>query len=139
MRRKTVWRLPGLVFERLNRAGNDRLLSLVGQGRFEICLSVPIVLEYETVLMDQLEHLHLTRADVDDFLDYFCTVGKRQEIHYLWRPFLKDPKDDLILELAVAGSCEAIVTYNSRDFAGTEKFGVRILTPAQFLKNIGEL
>src|SRR5690349_14255873 len=89
-----------------------RLLSLVGQGHFEICLSVPIVLEYETVLMDQLEQLHLTGADVDNFLDYFCSVGKRQEIHYLWRPFLKDPKDDLVLELAIAGSCEAIVTYN---------------------------
>jgi putative PIN family toxin of toxin-antitoxin system len=116
-----------------------RLLSLVGKGRFEICLSVPIVLEYETVLLGQLEHLHLTGADIDDLLDYFCSIGKHQEIHYLWRPFLKDPKDDLVLELAVAGNCEVIITYNGRDFAGTERFGIRILTPGQFLRRIGEL
>jgi putative PIN family toxin of toxin-antitoxin system len=113
-----------------------RLLSLVGTGRFEICLSVPVVLEYETVL---LERLHLTATDVGDLLDYFCSVAKQQEIHYLWRPYLKDPKDDLILEAAVAGGCGAIITYNRRDFGGAEKFGVRILTPAEFLRRIGEL
>jgi putative PIN family toxin of toxin-antitoxin system len=116
-----------------------RLLSLVGTGRFEICLSVPVVLEYETVLLDQVEQLLLTASDVGDLLDYFCHVGKQQEVHYLWRPFLKDPKDDLILEAAVAGGCEAIITYNRRDFTGAEKFGVRVLTPGQFLKRIGEL
>jgi predicted nucleic acid-binding protein len=57
---------------------------------------------------------------------------------YLWRPYLKDPKDDLILEAAVAGNCEAIVTYNRRDFTGVEKFGIQILTPGQFLRRIGE-
>jgi putative PIN family toxin of toxin-antitoxin system len=113
-----------------------RLLSLVGTGRFEICLSVPVVLEYETVL---LERLHLTATDVGDLLDYCCSVAKQQEIHYLWRPYLKDPKDDLILEAAVAGGCGAIITYNRRDFGGAEKFGVRILTPAEFLRRIGEL
>ena len=70
-------------------------------------------------------------SELGGFLDYFCSVGRHQEVHYLWRPYLKDPKDDLILEAAVAGSCEAIVTYNRRDFTGAEKFGIRILTPAQ--------
>jgi putative PIN family toxin of toxin-antitoxin system len=116
-----------------------KLVSLVGTGRFEICLSVPVVLEYETVLLDQLEQLLLTASDVGDLLDYFCSVGKQQEVHYLWRPFLKDPKDDLFLEAAVAGSCEAIITYNRRDFRGAEKFGVRIMTPGEFLRRIGEL
>jgi putative PIN family toxin of toxin-antitoxin system len=116
-----------------------RVLSLVGTERFEICLSVPVILEYEMVLLDQLEQLHLTASDIDDFLDYFCSVGRHQEVHYLWRPYLKDPKDDLVLEAAVAGGCEAIITYNRRDFAGVEKFGVRILTPGEFLRRIGEL
>ncbi len=116
-----------------------RLLSLVGTGHFQICLTVPVVLEYETVLLDQVEQLYLTAADVGDLLDYFCSVAKRQEVYYLWRPYLKDPKDDLVLEAAVAGSCEAIITYNRRDFAGAENFGVRILTPGQFLRRIGEL
>jgi putative PIN family toxin of toxin-antitoxin system len=116
-----------------------RLLSLVGTGHFEICLSVPVVLEYETVLLDQVERLHLTPADVGDLLDYFCSIAKQQDIHYLWRPYLKDPKDDLILEAAVAGGCGAIITYNRRDFRGAEKFGVRILTPAEFLRRMGEV
>lgn len=116
-----------------------RLLSLVGTGHFQICLSVPVVLEYETVLLDQVEQLYLTAADVGDLLDYFCSVAKQQEVYFLWRPYLKDPKDDLVLEAAVAGSCEAIITYNRRDFAGAENFGIRILTPGQFLRHIGEL
>ena len=116
-----------------------RVLSLVGAGRFDICLSVPVVLEYEAILSDQSEHLHLTTTDVGDLLDYFCSVAKQQDIHYLWRPYLKDPKDDLILEAAVAGRCEAIITYNRRDFRGSEKFGVRILAPGGFLRRIGEL
>jgi putative PIN family toxin of toxin-antitoxin system len=116
-----------------------RLLSLVGTGHFQICLTVPVVLEYETVLLDQVEQLYLTAADVGDLLDYFCSVAKQQEVYYLWRPYLKDPKDDLVLEAAVAGSCEAIITYNRRDFAGAENFGIRILTPGQFLRRIGEL
>ena len=116
-----------------------RLLSLVGKGHFEICLSVPIVLEYEEVLLRQLEQLEFTEVDVQDLLDYFCSVGNHQEIYYLWRPYLRDAKDDSLLEAAVAGNCEAIITYNRRDFAGAERFGVEILTPGEFLKRIGEL
>lgn len=114
-----------------------KLLSLVGKGDFEICLSVPVVLEYEEVLLDQLEELHFTESDVRDLLNYFCSVGKHQEIYFLWRPYLRDTKDDLVLEAAVAGNCDAIITYNRRDFAGAEKFGVQILTPGEFLKRIG--
>ena len=116
-----------------------RLLSLVGTGRFDICFSVPVLLEYETILLDQLEQLHLTAPDIGDLLDYFCSIGKKQSVHYLWRPYLKDPKDDLILEAAVAGGCAAIITYNRRDFEGSGKFGLRILTPGEFLRRIGEL
>jgi predicted nucleic acid-binding protein len=49
---------------------------------------------------------------------------------------LKDPGDDLVLEVAVAGGCQAVVTYNRRDFAGAEQFGIRVLTPAQFLAEL---
>ena len=62
---------------------------------------------------------------------------REQQIFFLWRPLLPDPKDDLLLELAVAGGCEAIVTHNIRDFAGAEVFGVGVLAPAAFLRRIG--
>ena len=116
-----------------------KLLSLVGTGRYDICLSVPVTLEYEAILLEQLDHLHLTATDVGDLLDYLCRVAKQQDIHYLWRPYLKDSKDDLILEAAVAGGCQAIITFNQRDFAGARKFAIEILTPAMFLRRIGEL
>jgi predicted nucleic acid-binding protein len=56
-----------------------------------------------------------------------------QEIFFLWRPYLRDPNDDLILELAVAAGCDAVVTHNTRDFVGAERFGIDVLTPAAFL------
>jgi predicted nucleic acid-binding protein len=57
----------------------------------------------------------------------------------LWRPFLKDPQDDHVLELAVAGGCKFIITHNVRDFSGSEKFGVRVVTPRTFLQVIRRL
>jgi len=58
---------------------------------------------------------------------------------HIWRPYLRDPKDEMVLETAVAGGCDAIVTYNRRDFVGAEKFGIQVLSPKAFLQQIGEL
>lgn len=72
-------------------------------------------------------------------LDYLCAVGHPRRIHFLWRPFLRDPGDDMVLELAVAAGCGFIVTFNTRDFAGSEQFGALAVTPRQFLAVIGAL
>jgi hypothetical protein len=72
-----------------------------------------------------------------DLIDFFCYVGDHQEIFFLWRPFLPNSSDDLVLEVAVAGSCDAIITYNKRHFKNVEKFGLRILDPKEFLIEIG--
>ena len=112
-------------------------MSLVGTGSFQISLSVPLVLEYESVAKRISEDIGLTYSDIDDVIDYLCHVAKRQDIFYLWRPFLRDPMDDMVLELAVASSSDFIVTYNIRDFTGTEQFGIQAITPKQFLKEIG--
>jgi len=78
----------------------------------------------------------LDEDDVRDLIDYVCDVAIRQKIFFLWRPFLRDPGDDLVLELAVAAQCEAIVTHNVRDFRGIEQLGVRVLTPGEFLQEL---
>jgi predicted nucleic acid-binding protein len=70
-------------------------------------------------------------------LDYLCSVGKQQRIYYRWRPTLPDPDDDMVLELAVAAACDVIVTHNRRHFRGAGRFGIRILSPAGFLGEIG--
>ena len=124
---------------RSRRGASFKLLSLLGSGRFEIHLSVPLVLEYEEVLQEKRRDLGLTEADVDDVLDYLCRVAGLHEIHFLWRPRLKDPEDEMILKLAVEASCDYIVTYNKQDFPGVEKFGVELVTAKELLQKIGAL
>jgi len=121
---------------RSRRGASFAIISQVGTGRFDIALSVPLVLEYEEVLMRQAGVMKRDPAAVRELLDYFCSVGKRQSIFYLWRPCLPDPRDEMVLELAVAAGCDAIVTHNRRHFRPALQFGVRVLGPAQFLQEI---
>jgi putative PIN family toxin of toxin-antitoxin system len=124
---------------RSRRGASHKLLLLIRSGKFEINISVPLVLEYEDAAKRFIQNIPLTKQDIDNILDYLCTVANRKKIYYLWRPFLKDPKDDMVLELAVAASCDFIVTYNKRDFQGVERFGIKVVTPGEFLEKIGEL
>lgn len=124
---------------RSRRGAAFHLLSLVGEGEFDIAISVPLALEYEDVLLRFIDEFSLEPEDVAVVLDYLCSVAKQQDIFFLWRPLLRDPKDDLVAEVGVAAGCDAIVTYNQRDFAGIERLGIRVLTPAAFLSEIGAL
>ncbi|MDY7049699.1 MAG: putative toxin-antitoxin system toxin component, PIN family [Microcystis panniformis WG22] len=124
---------------RSRRGSAFQLLTLIGTGQFDIHLSVPLVLEYTDVLLRELPNLYLSREEVDDLIDFYCSVGTPHEIFFLWRPFLRDPKDDMVLELAVKAGCQSIITYNTRDFAGVEQFGIILLEPTGFLRLIGKL
>jgi len=110
---------------------------LVAGADFEIALSVPLVLEYEDVAKRMSEATGLPDEDVDDIIDYLCSVAHLQEIHFLWRPVLRDSRDDQILELAAEAGCGFVVTHNVRDFAGSERFGVTAIAPGEFLRSIG--
>ncbi|MBI4886184.1 MAG: putative toxin-antitoxin system toxin component, PIN family [Acidobacteria bacterium] len=118
---------------RSRRGASFRLLELLRDGQFEIAVSVPLVLEYEAVLVRHAAELNLSREAAVGVVDFLCRVGHRQDIHFLWRPSLPDPQDEFVLELAVAANCEAIVTHNVRDFVGAKKFKPQALTPAAFL------
>ncbi len=124
---------------RSNRGASYKLFMLAGSEGFSFHVSVPLVLEYEEVAKRLLKDIPLTERDVDNIIDYLCAVAKRQRIFYLWRPFLQDPEDDMVLELAVAAKCDFIVTYNKKDFRGVERFGLRVVTAKEFLEKIGEL
>ena len=124
---------------RSSRGASYALLWLLGGDKFEINLSVPLVLEYEAASKRLIEEFTLTEEQIDDILDYICSVANYQKIFYLWRPFLKDAQDEMVLELAVAARCEFIITYNETDFEGVERFGLRVITPKEFLEEIGEL
>jgi putative PIN family toxin of toxin-antitoxin system len=124
---------------RSNRGASFRLLTELGHGTFEIALSVPLVLEYEEVLGRHMGGAALTGRDVEVVLDFFCSVADLQRIFYLWRPLVPDPSDDMVLEVAVAAQCSAVVTHNTRDFVGAGRLGVKVLTPAEFLRQIGAI
>lgn len=111
------------------------MLSQLGGNYFETAVSVPLVLEYEDVLAR--ESIGVSSSAATDVIDYICSVSHRQDIHFLWRPFLNNPKDDLLLELAVASQSAKIVTYNLKDFEGCGRFGVYAIRPAAFLAEIG--
>jgi len=113
------------------------ILQQIGSGAFTFSLSVPLVLEYEAVAKEHARELGLTYEDVDDVLDYLCREGEARSIFYLWRPVLKDPRDDMVLELAVEADVDSIVTHNVRDFAEAARFGIRILRPGAFLRQLG--
>jgi putative PIN family toxin of toxin-antitoxin system len=99
-----------IAAQRSQRGASSKLMSLVGTGRFDIHVSVPLVLEYEEVLLRQRLELRLTQADVANIVDALCALATPHEIYFLWRPYLHDRKDELILELAVAAHCDYIIT-----------------------------
>ena len=111
-----------------------RLVSAIGKGSFEISVSVPLVLEYEEVLRRSTA---LEEHEIFDVLRFLCSVANRQNIYFLWRPILPDPKDDMVLELAVASRSSSIVTYNGKDFAAARKSGIEVVTPEIFLGFVG--
>ena len=124
---------------RSRRGSAFQILSLVGTGKFDIHLSVPLVLEYQEVLQRQSSNLYITSEDIENLIAFYCSIATRHQIYFLWRPYLPDPKDDMVLELAVKAKCDSVVTYNLRDFVGIEKFGLKVLSPVEFLITIGVL
>lgn len=111
------------------------ILRLVPHGVFELVVSVPLVVEYEAVLLRHRTGSQ-TAKHVTDLVDYLCSQAHHQEIFYLWRPCLTDPGDDMVLELAVAAQASLVVTHNLKDFAAGAQLGVTPIAPGVFLQNL---
>lgn len=124
---------------RSRRGASFQVLHLVGTGKFDLSISVPLVFEYEEAAKHAARSAGLRQRDVDDILDYICQVAEHRKIFFLWRPHLRDPSDDMVLELAVESGSKWIVSHNVGDFRGAEQFGVRAIRPREFLREIGEL
>jgi len=71
--------------------------------------------------------------DIKEFLRYFCSISHQQDVYFLWRPWLTDPRDEMVLEAAVASRSEYIITYNRRHYTDVQSFGISVVTPAAFL------
>ena len=109
---------------------------MIGSGKFDIYVSVALVFEYEDVAK-RSEAIKLRTKIIDDIIDYLCFAGIETEIFYLWRPFLSDPKDDFILELAINSHADFIITYNKKDFKRVDQLGVNVLSSQEILKLMG--
>lgn len=120
-----------------NRGASNALLQFFGTNKFIHHISVALVIEYEAVIKRLISHL--SEQAINDLLDYICAKSHHTEIYYLWRPHLRDPKDDMVLELAVASEANFIVTYNIKDFRPAKEFGIRVVSPKELLILIGEL
>jgi putative PIN family toxin of toxin-antitoxin system len=121
---------------RSNRGASHAILRALAADSFQVGISVPLIFEYESVLTRPGLVPGLTRNDLRDFVDWVCSVGIPTRIHYLWRPLLSDPRDDMVLETAVAAGARVIVTHNMRDFAEARRHAVIIQSPASFLRSL---
>lgn len=113
------------------------LLEAIPSPHLETCLSISLYAEWQDALT-RPENLPpgVTADAMVSFLRVLAGRAHLQEVYFHWRPFLPDPDDDMILELAFAAGCTYIVTHNIRDFAGCERMGVGAITPRDFLKLI---
>lgn len=124
---------------RSRQGASFALVASVPSPSFQLCLSVGVYTEWQAVLT-RPEHLPPGASPevALGFVRYLASQAHLQDIHYLWRPFLRDPDDDMVLECAVAAGCPFIVTHNVKDFKGVGRLGVEALTPGQFLQRLKE-
>ena len=113
-----------------------QILKLLNAGEIKLVISTTLLFEYEDVLKREQTILALSHKQVDIVLDNLCALSRFQKIYFLWRPYLKDPKDDHVLEVAVASKTKTIVTHNLKDFSGVGKFGIKAITPGSYLEVI---
>ncbi len=119
-----------------SQGASFKILQYLEQGRLRLVLSTTLLFEYEELLKRHQAVLKLTLRDIDELLDDLCSRSEYQQVHFLWRPQLSDPKDDHVLELAVASGQVPIVTHNTRDFTGAKPFGIKIITPRDLLEEL---
>ena len=115
-----------------------RLLSCLGGRLYRPVVTVPLLVEYEKSLCDPRTEVPFSAVDIGKYLNFVCSVSDCRKVHFLWRPFLRDQNDDMVLEAAVSGQCEYIITFNLRDFKNVGKFGIVAITPGDFLKEKGK-
>ncbi len=119
---------------RSRNGASFQLVSMLPSPHFEIALTIAVYTEWQAVLT-RPEHLPpgATPDMALGFVRYLASVAHLQDVHFLWRPFLRDPDDDMVLECAAASGSEFIVTHNVKDFRRVEELKVQAITPAGFL------
>lgn len=108
------------------------LLQLAAvDARWQINLSTAFVLEYEAKAREHGAKFGYTDEQIDNFLDFICSIANEVPVHFRWRPLLRDADDEFVLELAIAAGADYIVTFNVRNFVGAETFGIKVACAAR--------
>lgn len=118
---------------RSKRGASFQILQAIRSGDIRIAVSVALVLEYESVLLRPGMVPIFKPRDIGKIVDALCLLASHQRVFFAWRPFLSDPDDDLVLELAVAATAPFVITHNVADFRGSDSMGVQAITPAATL------
>ena len=108
-------------------------------GSFVLVLSVALALEYETVCRDPAQRIAsgLSETEVETIIAALCAVAEPVETRFLWRPQLRDPADEMVLEAAINGAADALVTFNRQDFGQVPaRFGIALLSPREALRRL---
>lgn len=119
-----------------SQGASFKILEAIEEGKLQTVLSTTLLFEYEDILKRNQTKLGLSTHEIEKILNYFCLQSEHQKIYFLWRPYLSDPKDDHLLELAVASGTRLITTYNIKDFRGVDKFNVKTITPKKLLEEL---
>ncbi|MEH2061765.1 MAG: putative toxin-antitoxin system toxin component, PIN family [Nostoc sp.] len=124
---------------RANHSASYKLLTILNDGRWQLNVSTTLVFEYEEILKREKEQLGLSDENIDNVIEAICTIANKCSIFYLWRPVAHDPDDDFLIDLAVECQADFIITYNQKDLQGAQKFGLRVVSPKEFLQIVGEI
>jgi len=115
------------------------ILRQARQGRVTLLVSVPLAMEYEAICSEAEHRLAagLSEREVEIFLDAIVAMAEPVKTHFLWRPQLRDPGDEMVLEAAVNGQADLLVTFNVRDFGPVpSRFGIEVMIPRDALERI---
>ncbi len=125
---------------RSRRGASYQLISMLPSPKFELAVSSSLYFEYLDVLLrPKIKPKDVSNADVLSFVRKTLDYSHKQSIYFRWRPWLKDPNDDMILELAIASQSSHIVTFNLKDFENIELFGIEAISPSNFLNLVRNL
>jgi putative PIN family toxin of toxin-antitoxin system len=119
---------------RSSSGASHQILLAADRGDFQLALSVPLLAEYDDVSTRPDTGLAIPASAVDAIIGRLAMVAHKQPIFYLWRPLLPDPKDDMVLEVAVASGATHIVTFNHKDLRPATTFGIAVVKPSEFIR-----
>ena len=124
---------------RSRQGASSALLTLVANEEIKPLVTTALFLEYEEVLLRAEQRLAtgMREADVADFLAALASASEGVDVHFQWRPQLGDPADEMVLEAAINGRADALVTHNVSDFAeAAARFGLRVVAPGALLEEL---